>query len=83
MGVKSVYHRNQGQYLISNKLANNSIIITSPIYPDDPHLKRLLLFFQGRTVDLKTLTLIEEPTAGDDIDNADEEFERILRESGE
>ena len=41
------------------------------------------LAFQGRTVDLKTLTLIEEPAAGDEIDNADEEFERILRESGE
>ena len=41
------------------------------------------LTFQGRTVDLKTLTLIEEPAAGDEIDNADEEFERILRESGE
>ena len=38
---------------------------------------------QGRTVDLKTLTLIEEPAAGEELDNADEEFERILRESGE
>ena len=43
----------------------------------------IYFFLQGRTVDLKTLTLIEEPAAGDEIDNADEEFERILRESGE
>ena len=37
---------------------------------------------QGRTVDLKTLTLIEEPKEAD-IDNAEEEFEKLLRESGE
>ncbi len=39
-------------------------------------------------MDLKTLTLIEEPAGGngddpDEPDNTDEEFERILRESGE
>jgi len=55
--------------------------------PHDPELmwasNQYIIVIKGRTVDLKTLTLIEEPTAGDDIDNADEEFERILRESGE
>lgn len=48
--------------------------------------------FQGRTVDLKTLTLIEEPDAAaapppvpqteDDLDQAEEDFEKLLRESG-
>ena len=46
-------------------------------------LIRYAINIQGRTVDLKTLTLIEEPAAGEELDNADEEFERILRESGE
>lgn len=49
------------------------------------------ILFKGRTVDLKTLTLIEEPaTAGngnvepnaDELDNAEEEFEKLLKESG-
>ena len=44
---------------------------------------RLSLKLQGRTVDLKTLTLIEEPAPGDDVDSVEEDFERILRESGE
>ena len=50
---------------------------------------------KGRTVDLKTLTLIEEPkvatAAGngnaepdkDELDNAEEEFEKLLKESGD
>ena len=42
---------------------------------------------QGRTVDLKTLTLIEEPAGGadgeEDLDTAEAEFERLLKESGE
>lgn len=53
-----------------------------------------LIVFQGRTVDLKTLTLKEEPksvattaSAADnteeDLTNAEEEFEKLLRESGE
>lgn len=39
---------------------------------------------QGRTVDLKTLTLIEEPAepGEEDLAKADEEFEKLLRESG-
>lgn len=49
------------------------------------------LHLQGRTVDLKTLTLIEDDPAeegaeGEDEqpgDNTDAEFERILKESGE
>ena len=43
------------------------------------------LSLQGRTVDLKTLTLIEEPTAQteEDLDAAEDEFEKLLRESGE
>lgn len=56
--------------------------------PHDPNIfwasNQYLIVFKGRTVDLKTLTLIEEPSAaGEDLDNAEEEFERILRESGE
>jgi len=41
-------------------------------------------YFQGRTVDLKTLTLIEEPAepGEEDLAKADEEFEKLLRESG-
>merc|ERR1712061_877515 len=44
-----------------------------------------LIIFKGRTVDLKTLTLIEEPTAQpeEDLDAAEDEFEKLLRESGE
>jgi len=52
-----------------------------------------LIVFQGRTVDLKTLTLKEDPArvanAGgaadteEDLTNAEEEFEKLLRESGE
>ena len=35
-------------------------------------------------MDLKTLTLIDDKNGGEeDLDNAEEEFERILRESGE
>ena len=51
---------------------------------------------QGRTVDLKTMTLNEDPPAAaastataaaaepnaDELDNAEEEFEKLLRESG-
>merc|ERR1712088_43261 len=56
--------------------------------PHDPSIfwasNQYLIVFKGLTVDLKTLTLIEEPSAaGEDLDNAEEEFERILRESGE
>ena len=57
----------------------------------------ILSFSKGRTVDLKTLTLIEEPapaaaaTTGngnaepnaDELDNAEEEFEKLLKESGD
>ena len=43
--------------------------------------------FQGRTVDLKTLTLIEDPAEGeggeDDLGKAEAEFEKLLKESGE
>ena len=43
------------------------------------------LYFQGRTVDLKTLTLIEEPAVqtAEELDAAEDEFEKLLRESGE
>merc|ERR1712018_923124 len=51
-----------------------------------------LIIFKGRTVDLKTLTLIEEPDAAaapppvpqteDDLGQAEEDFEKLLRESG-
>ena len=44
--------------------------------------------FQGRTVDLKTLTLIEDPEPAtnqteEDLDKAEEDFEKLLREAGE
>ena len=52
------------------------------------------LLTKGRTVDLKTLTLIEEPAStvattgngnaepnADELDNAEEEFEKLLKES--
>ena len=46
---------------------------------------KYFLDFQGRTVDLKTLTLIEEPAAqtAEELDAAEDEFEKLLRESGE
>jgi hypothetical protein len=50
----------------------------------DDGLKKILNF-QGRTVDLKTLTLIEEPAAQteEELVAAEDEFEKLLRESGE
>ncbi len=36
--------------------------------------------FQGRTVDMKTLTLIEEPTE-QNLEEAEAEFERLLEEN--
>ena len=80
MGVKHVYYRHKG------KLVYNFFIyciIFNKIYFYLFYLIFNIPNFQGRTVDLKTLTLIEEPAAGEELDNADEEFERILRESGE
>jgi hypothetical protein len=46
---------------------------------------KYFLDFQGRTVDLKTLTLIEEPaaTTEEELVAAEDEFEKLLRESGE
>lgn len=46
---------------------------------------KYFLDFQGRTVDLKTLTLIEEPAVqtAEELDAAEDEFEKLLRESGE
>ena len=50
------------------------------------------LVFQGRTVDLKTLTLIEDSTpvaannndhTEEDLDKAEEDFEKLLAEAGE
>ena len=32
---------------------------------------------------MKTLTLIEEPAAEENLDEAEEEFERLLRESND
>ena len=50
-----------------------------------------IIIFKGRTVDLKTMTLVEEPNEAsgatepnqDDLDNAEAEFEKLLKESGE
>ena len=81
MGVKHVYYRHKG------KLVYNFFIYCIIFFNKIYFYLFCLIFnipnLQGRTVDLKTLTLIEEPAAGEELDNADEEFERILRESGE
>lgn len=48
-----------------------------------------LIIFKGRTVDLKTLTLIEDPDpvsnnqTEEDLDKAEEDFEKLLAEAGE
>jgi len=41
-----------------------------------------IIVFQGRTVDMKTLTLIEEPSE-QNLENAEAEFERLLQENGD
>eukprot|EP00096_Caligus_rogercresseyi_P000148 TRINITY_DN1040_c0_g1_i1.p1 TRINITY_DN1040_c0_g1~~TRINITY_DN1040_c0_g1_i1.p1 ORF type:complete len:405 (+),score=130.91 TRINITY_DN1040_c0_g1_i1:114-1328(+) len=41
-----------------------------------------MIVFKGRTVDLKTLTLIEDPPE-DDLDKAEAEFEKLLEANGE
>ena len=38
------------------------------------------MIVQGRTVDMKTLTLIEEPTE-ENLEDAEAEFERLLEEN--
>jgi len=52
--------------------------------PHDPNMiwasNQYLIVFQGRTVDMKTLTLIEEPTE-ENLAEAEDEFERLLNES--
>jgi len=51
--------------------------------PHDPNMiwasNQWLIVFQGRTVDMKTLTLIEEPTE-EVLAEAEDEFERLLNE---
>jgi len=41
---------------------------------------QFIIVFQGRTVDMKTLTLIEEPTE-EILEDAEAEFERLLQEN--
>merc|ERR1711892_626074 len=52
--------------------------------PHDPNMiwasNQYLIVFQGRTVDMKTLTLIEEPTE-ENLAEAEDEFERLLNET--
>merc|ERR1712117_863859 len=52
--------------------------------PHDPNMiwasNQYLIVFQGRTVDMKTLTLIEKPTE-ENLAEAEDEFERLLNES--
>ena len=79
MGVKHVYYRHKGKLVYNFFIYCIIIKICFYLFYFIFHIPNL----QGRTVDLKTLTLIEEPAAGEELDNADEEFERILRESGE
>ena len=72
--------------------------LQSKSYPIWFHVKKVILqyifFFQGRTVDLKTLTLIEDTTpvaannndqnqTEEDLDKAEEDFEKLLAEAGE
>ena len=73
--------------------------LQSKSYPIWFHVKKVkctkkLFFFQGRTVDLKTLTLIEDTTpvaannndqnqTEEDLDKAEEDFEKLLAEAGE
>ena len=45
-------------------------------------MNKILYIFQGRTVDMKTLTLIEEPTEAN-LEEAEAEFERLLEESSQ
>jgi len=51
--------------------------------PHDPNMvwasNQYIIIFQGRTVDMKTLTLIEEPSE-ENLDSAEAEFERLLEE---
>lgn len=52
--------------------------------PMDPNMiwasNQYLIVFQGRAVDMKTLTLIEEPSE-ENLAEAEDEFERLLNES--
>ena len=72
--------------------------LQSKSYPIWFHVKKVYyntyFFFQGRTVDLKTLTLIEDTTpvaannndqnqTEEDLDKAEEDFEKLLAEAGE
>eukprot|EP00088_Acartia_fossae_P002490 TRINITY_DN11005_c0_g1_i1.p1 TRINITY_DN11005_c0_g1~~TRINITY_DN11005_c0_g1_i1.p1 ORF type:complete len:399 (-),score=115.65 TRINITY_DN11005_c0_g1_i1:427-1623(-) len=54
--------------------------------PHDPNMvwssNQYIIVFQGRTVDMKTLTLIEEPSE-QNLDDAEAEFERLLQENDE
>lgn len=54
--------------------------------PHDPNMvwasNQYIIVFQGRTVDMKTLTLIEEPTE-ENLNDAEAEFERLLEETDE
>ncbi len=53
---------------ISQEMDNSALLLNSIIH------------FQGRTVDMKTLTLIEEPTE-QNLEEAEAEFERLLEEN--
>ena len=48
----------------------------------NPTVCNIHTFIQGRTVDMKTLTLIEEPSE-ENLDDAEAEFERLLQENDE
>lgn len=54
--------------------------------PHDPNMvwssNQFLIVFQGRTVDMKTLTLIEEPSE-ETLEDAEAQFERLLQENDE
>lgn len=79
------------KYLFKGKNAFGSKHVKQT--PHDPDLmwssNQYIIVFKGRTVDLKTLTLIEPSPADalgnddEDLDQAEEDFERLLRESGE
>ena len=66
-------------YVIDNILLLYHIILLYYILNYHNKSKLILIVFQGRAVDMKTLTLIEEPSE-ENLAEAEDEFERLLNE---
>ena len=60
--------------------ASNSYLVVFQVEILHNILQFLKLLLQGRAVDMKTLTLIEEPSE-ENLAEAEDEFERLLNES--